>query len=175
MERFQPYLSYIGIGLASILGLLIVVWIVVAVNILLKTKGLPQAIAQFFTLIVDGNITLATETLYVEDDFVDESRIESKNNIIIDKERGRVMMNKINRTFGGTEPADSDSQERPTVTPLGAGILRAVPADPAARQRTPIELDLRRRGRMSALAREGIDTIGARYGARRRRLLDICR
>ncbi len=57
MERFQPYLSYLGIGLASILGLLIVVWIVVAVNILLKTKGLPQAIAQFFTLIVDGNIT----------------------------------------------------------------------------------------------------------------------
>jgi len=57
MEKFQPYLSYVGIGLAGILGLVLVVWIVVAVTILLKTKGLPQAIGQFFTLIANGNIT----------------------------------------------------------------------------------------------------------------------
>lgn len=59
MEKFQPYLSYLGIGLGSLVGLLIVVWIIVAVTILFKTKGLPQAIAQFFTLIVDGNVTRA--------------------------------------------------------------------------------------------------------------------
>ena len=57
METFQPYLSYLGIGLAGILGLLLLVWIIVSVTIFLKTKGLPQAIRAFFTLIVDGNIT----------------------------------------------------------------------------------------------------------------------
>jgi hypothetical protein len=57
MEKFQPYLSYLGIGLGSLVGILIVVWAIVAVTILLKTKGLPQAIGEFLTLISNGNIT----------------------------------------------------------------------------------------------------------------------
>jgi hypothetical protein len=57
MANFPPYLSYLGIGLAGIVGLLLLVWAIVALSILRKTKGLPQAIRTFLTLIVEGNVT----------------------------------------------------------------------------------------------------------------------
>ncbi|MEB3828557.1 DUF4864 domain-containing protein [Phormidium sp. CCY1219] len=62
MESFQPWLSYIGIGLGALLGGLVLVWIIVSVAIFLRTKGLPQAIAAFFTRIADGDITGAYQS-----------------------------------------------------------------------------------------------------------------
>ncbi|KOR33999.1 MULTISPECIES: hypothetical protein [Planktothricoides] len=59
MEKFPPYLSYLGIGLGSLVGLLLLVWVIVAIRILRKTKGLPQAIGTFLTLIVEDNVTAA--------------------------------------------------------------------------------------------------------------------
>jgi hypothetical protein len=59
MEKFPPYLSYLGIGVAGLVGLLLLVWVIVAIRILQKTKGLPQAIGTFLTLIVEGNVTAA--------------------------------------------------------------------------------------------------------------------
>ena len=56
METFHAFLPYLGIGLAGILGLLLLVWLVFSVRIMLKTKGIPQAIDRFFTLIAEGKI-----------------------------------------------------------------------------------------------------------------------
>lgn len=57
MESLQPWLSYLGIGLGGILGALVLVWIVVSLVIFARTKGLPQAISGFLTLIAEGNLT----------------------------------------------------------------------------------------------------------------------
>ncbi len=57
--EFSNTLTYVGIGAASVLGILIVIWGSVAFTILRKTKGLPQALNNFFAAVVTGNIDAA--------------------------------------------------------------------------------------------------------------------
>ena len=59
MELLQPYGKYILIGLAAIVGIFIVVWLVVAVRVMTTTKGIPQAISNFFKLIIENKLDSA--------------------------------------------------------------------------------------------------------------------
>lgn len=59
IETFQPYLTYIGIGIAVIIGIVLLLWLVLAVSVLFTTQGIPQAISNFFLLIIDGEIDQA--------------------------------------------------------------------------------------------------------------------
>jgi len=56
MESFQPVLSYLGIGIAVVVGIVLVIWLFLFVRIFFGTKGLPQAIGNFFNLIAEGEI-----------------------------------------------------------------------------------------------------------------------
>lgn len=56
---FSEILPYLGIGIASILGIIVLIWLLIAGSILLATKGLPQAINNFFAAIVTGNLDAA--------------------------------------------------------------------------------------------------------------------
>jgi hypothetical protein len=52
----------------------------------------------------DGNVTLALQEKFIEDDFTDESKINYKKNVIVDTVLGEVRLLKgINKTFGGTD------------------------------------------------------------------------
>ncbi|UCE37744.1 MAG: Ig-like domain-containing protein [Thermoplasmata archaeon] len=50
---------------------------------------------------LDDNVTLDLQTKYIEDDFISESNINYKRNVIVDTAEGEVKLNKINKTFGG--------------------------------------------------------------------------
>lgn len=56
---FSEILPYLGIGIASILGIIVLIWLLIAGSILLATKGLPQAINNFFAAIVTNNLDAA--------------------------------------------------------------------------------------------------------------------
>ncbi|UCE37747.1 MAG: Ig-like domain-containing protein [Thermoplasmata archaeon] len=60
----------------------------------------------------DGNVTLALQTKYIEDDFLDESKIDYKRNVIVDTAGGEVKLNKINKTFGGSSDDGSQSAKQ---------------------------------------------------------------
>ena len=59
MESFQPVLSYLGIGIAVVIAIVLIIWLVLFVRIFFGTKGLPQAISNFFNLIAEGEIDQA--------------------------------------------------------------------------------------------------------------------
>ena len=52
-------LKYGGYGLGGLFLLLVIVWIVTAVRIVQRTKGLPQALNNFFAAIVNGKLDAA--------------------------------------------------------------------------------------------------------------------
>lgn len=52
-------LKYGGYGLGGLFLLLVIVWIVTAVRIVKQTKGLPQALNNFFAAIVNGKLDAA--------------------------------------------------------------------------------------------------------------------
>ncbi|MBE9180666.1 hypothetical protein IQ268_19070 [Oculatella sp. LEGE 06141] len=56
---FSDILPYFGIGIISILGIVVLIWLLIAGSILLVTKGLPKAINHFFAAIVTGNLDAA--------------------------------------------------------------------------------------------------------------------
>lgn len=56
MDSLPSYVSYIGIGVAAVLGLIVMIWIIVAARIFITTKGLPKEINNFFALIVEDKI-----------------------------------------------------------------------------------------------------------------------
>lgn len=56
---FSEILPYLGIGIASVLGILVLIWLLIAGSILLTTKGLPQALNNFFAAIVTDNLDAA--------------------------------------------------------------------------------------------------------------------
>lgn len=56
MELFQPYGKYIAIGLAIIVAIAIILWIGTVVIVMRNTKGIPQAINDFFNLIIENKI-----------------------------------------------------------------------------------------------------------------------
>ena len=41
MNSLPAYVSYIGIGVAGILGLIVIIWIIIAARVFLLTQGLP--------------------------------------------------------------------------------------------------------------------------------------
>jgi hypothetical protein len=52
----------------------------------------------------DGNVTLALQENFIEDDFTDESKINYKKNVIVDTALGEARLLKgINETFGGPD------------------------------------------------------------------------
>ena len=57
--NFSEILPYVGIGIASILGILVLVWLLIAGSVLLVTRGLPQALNNFFAAIVTDNLDAA--------------------------------------------------------------------------------------------------------------------
>jgi hypothetical protein len=52
-------LKYGGYGLGGLLLLLVILWIVTAARIVKQTKGLPQALNNFFAAIVSGKLDAA--------------------------------------------------------------------------------------------------------------------
>jgi hypothetical protein len=62
VESFQPWLSYVGIGVGVIVGGILLIWISVSLIIFAKTKGLPQAIGAFFAQIGNGDINGAYQS-----------------------------------------------------------------------------------------------------------------
>ncbi len=67
MNSLPPYLSYIGIGIAGILSLIVIIWIIIAARVFLLTQGLPKVITAFFALIVEDKIDEAYQS--TTDDF----------------------------------------------------------------------------------------------------------
>lgn len=59
MESFQPFLTYLGIGTAAIVGVVALIWAFLAWRIFSLTQGLPKAIGEFFTLIAEDEIDQA--------------------------------------------------------------------------------------------------------------------
>lgn len=57
--NFSEILPYVGIGITSILGILVLVWLLIAGSVLLVTRGLPQALNNFFAAIVTDNFDAA--------------------------------------------------------------------------------------------------------------------
>ncbi len=57
--EFSGILKYGGYGLGGLFLLLVIVWIVTAVRIVKRTKGLPQALNNFFAAIVNGKLDAA--------------------------------------------------------------------------------------------------------------------
>ena len=57
--EFSGILKYGGYGLGGLFLLLVVVWIITAVRIVQRTKGLPQALNNFFAAIVNGKLDAA--------------------------------------------------------------------------------------------------------------------
>jgi hypothetical protein len=53
------------------------------------------------TVTPDGNVTLALQMNYVEDDYIDELKIDSRENVIIDTIADEVKLEKFSKTFGG--------------------------------------------------------------------------
>jgi hypothetical protein len=51
----------------------------------------------------NDEIKLDLDTKYIEDDFIDESKISYKQNIIVDTPRGEARLSKIFNVFGGSE------------------------------------------------------------------------
>lgn len=56
MELLQPYGKYILIGLASIAGIAVLIWVSVVVIVMRNTKGIPLVINHFFELIAEDKI-----------------------------------------------------------------------------------------------------------------------
>jgi hypothetical protein len=52
------------------------------------------------TVTASGEVKLASQTKYVEDDFIDESKISNKSNVIIDISAGEARLLKNDKTFG---------------------------------------------------------------------------
>lgn len=59
MESYQPFLTYLGIGTAALVVIIALIWAFFAFRIFSLTKGLPQAITEFFTLIAEDKIDQA--------------------------------------------------------------------------------------------------------------------
>ncbi|UCE37751.1 MAG: Ig-like domain-containing protein [Thermoplasmata archaeon] len=55
------------------------------------------------TVTPTGEVKLALQSNYVEDDFIDESKISYKDNITVDTALGEARLIKFNRTFGGND------------------------------------------------------------------------
>ncbi len=51
----------------------------------------------------NGNVKLALQTKYIEDDFNDETKISFKKNVIVDTVTGEAKLLKIVKTYGGSE------------------------------------------------------------------------
>ena len=52
----ESFIGYLGIGVAAVVGIVLIVWLTFFVRIFFGTKGLPQAITKFFELIATGEI-----------------------------------------------------------------------------------------------------------------------
>ncbi|NER48284.1 MAG: hypothetical protein F6J86_05965 [Symploca sp. SIO1B1] len=52
----ESFIGYLGIGVAAVVGIVLIVWLIFFVRIFFGTKGLPQAITNFFELIATGEI-----------------------------------------------------------------------------------------------------------------------
>ena len=55
----ESFIGYLGIGVAAVVGIVLIVWLIFFVRIFFGTKGLPQAITKFFELIATGEIDKA--------------------------------------------------------------------------------------------------------------------
>ncbi|NEP58901.1 MAG: DUF4864 domain-containing protein [Symploca sp. SIO2G7] len=55
----ESFIGYLGIGVAAVVGIVLIVWLILFVRIFFGTKGLPQAITKFFELIATGEIDTA--------------------------------------------------------------------------------------------------------------------
>ena len=53
------------------------------------------------TITPNGEIKLVSYMKYLEDDFIDESKISNKKNVVIDNKNDRIYLLKIHNTYGG--------------------------------------------------------------------------
>lgn len=56
MELIQPYSKYIFIGIAAIVAIAVIFWLITAVIVMRNTKGIPLAINDFFSLIIENKV-----------------------------------------------------------------------------------------------------------------------
>lgn len=56
MEFIQPYGKYILIGIATIAGIAILLWLLIVVIVMRNTQGIPLVISDFFKLITENKI-----------------------------------------------------------------------------------------------------------------------
>ena len=78
------------------------------------------------TLTDDGKLKLDLLAKYTNDDFKDESKIKSKQNLIIDTDNGELLLlNRFQKTFGGT---NWDSGNQILITNDGGYIILATTA-----------------------------------------------
>jgi hypothetical protein len=59
IETFLPYIKYLGIAGISILGIVLLLWLGLAITIMMRTQGVPKALNQFFYHIGEDEINQA--------------------------------------------------------------------------------------------------------------------
>ncbi|MBJ7899654.1 MAG: hypothetical protein GC158_07000 [Cyanobacteria bacterium RI_101] len=59
IETFLPYIKYLGIAGISILGIVLLLWLGLAITIMTRTQGVPKALNHFFYHIGQDQINQA--------------------------------------------------------------------------------------------------------------------
>jgi hypothetical protein len=59
METLQPYLSYLGIGVATVGGIGLLLWIGFAAMLSAATEGIPKLLGKFFHYLAMGDLETA--------------------------------------------------------------------------------------------------------------------
>jgi hypothetical protein len=59
LETLQPYLSYLGIGVAIVGAIALLLWIGVAVTLSAATEGIQELLGKFFNYLAMGDLETA--------------------------------------------------------------------------------------------------------------------
>jgi hypothetical protein len=59
LETLQPYLSYLGIGVAIVGAIALLLWIGFAVTLFTATEGIPEMLGKFFNCLAMGDLETA--------------------------------------------------------------------------------------------------------------------
>ncbi|NEO84487.1 MAG: hypothetical protein F6J87_09565 [Spirulina sp. SIO3F2] len=85
METLQPYLTYAGIGLGLLLGILAIVWLVATFSFMRRTSGLNGFLVRFFKTLTENKVKTAygmtTPTFQAETGLKDFRKFVKRNKL----------------------------------------------------------------------------------------------
>ncbi|MEM8642079.1 MAG: hypothetical protein AAGG51_25195 [Cyanobacteria bacterium P01_G01_bin.54] len=85
METFQPYLTYLGIGLGGIMAIAALVWIAATIAFTRRTWGLNRFLVSFFKTLTQNNLkaaySLTTANFQAENNLRDFRKFVKRNKL----------------------------------------------------------------------------------------------